>query len=190
MTNKTWVENLHYPLGMMRWVFESPVLLYLLGLGFILGQPFLVTTTTGRKSGQPHRTVIEFQEFNKCNYIFSSWGMRINWYGDIEENFVMRFNPDTGLLGNMEEAVRYRDSGSGAKKVLCITRSVDGEKIEGTKLDAVGSATWLDQGKPWALFKRNRRGIPATRQRRGEKGLGVVQGWSGSRNLLPRGGWR
>lgn len=72
-------------------------------------------------------------------------------YGDIEENFVMRFNPDTNLLDSME-AMRYRDSGAAAKKVLWITRSVDGKKIEGTKLDAVGTATWLDQGLPWAVF--------------------------------------
>jgi hypothetical protein len=72
-------------------------------------------------------------------------------YGDIEENFVMRFNPDTNLLDSME-AMRYRDSGTAAKKVLWITRSVDGKKIEGTKLDAVGTATWLDQGLPWAVF--------------------------------------
>jgi hypothetical protein len=71
--------------------------------------------------------------------------------GDEEENFVMRFNPDTGLLDSME-AMRYRDSGPNAKKVLWITRSIDGKKIQGTKLDAVGSATWLDQGIPWAVF--------------------------------------
>lgn len=68
-----------------------------------------------------------------------------------EENFVMRFNPDTGLLDSME-AMRFRDSGSQAKKILWITRNVDGKKIEGTQLDAIGSATWLDQGKPWAIF--------------------------------------
>ena len=72
-------------------------------------------------------------------------------YGDIEENFVMRFNPDTNLLDSME-AMRFRNSGVDAKKILWITRSADGKKIEGTKLDAVGTATWLDQGLPWAVF--------------------------------------
>jgi hypothetical protein len=72
-------------------------------------------------------------------------------YGDQEENFVMRFKPDTGLLDSME-AMRYRDSGPDAKKVLWITRNVEGKKIEGSKLDAIGSATWLDQGIPWAIF--------------------------------------
>ena len=72
-------------------------------------------------------------------------------YKDQEENFVMRFNPETGLLDSME-AMRFRDSGDQAKKILWITRNVDGENIEGTKLSAVGSATWLDQGIPWAVF--------------------------------------
>jgi hypothetical protein len=72
-------------------------------------------------------------------------------FGDREENFVMRFNPETGLLDSME-AMRFRDSGPQAKKILWITRNVKGKKIEGTLLDAVGTATWMDQGIPWATF--------------------------------------
>lgn len=72
-------------------------------------------------------------------------------FEDREENFVMRFNTETGLLDSME-AMRFRDAGPQAKKILWITRSIEGQKIEGTKLDAVGTATWLDQGKPWATF--------------------------------------
>ena len=72
-------------------------------------------------------------------------------FEDQDENFVVRFNPDTGLIDSME-AMRYRDSGPSAKKILWITRNMEGEKLEGTNLDAVGSATWLDQGKPWATF--------------------------------------
>jgi len=68
-----------------------------------------------------------------------------------EENFVMRFNSETGLLDSME-AMRFRDSGSQAKKILWITRNVPSKKIEGTQLDTVGNATWLDQGIPWATF--------------------------------------
>jgi hypothetical protein len=72
-------------------------------------------------------------------------------FGDREENFVIRFNPETFLLDSME-AMRYRDSGAGAKKILWITRLIDGKNINGTKLSAIGSATWMDQGKPWVVF--------------------------------------
>ena len=72
-------------------------------------------------------------------------------FEDKMENFVVRFNPETGMIDNME-AMRYRDSGDQAKKVLWITTTEKGPNIEGTNLSSVGSATWLDQGKPWATF--------------------------------------
>jgi hypothetical protein len=72
-------------------------------------------------------------------------------FEDQMENFVVRFNPETGLIDTLE-AMRYRDSGDQARKILWITRTEPGENLEGTKLGAVGSATWMDQGKPWATF--------------------------------------
>ena len=67
------------------------------------------------------------------------------------ENFVVRFNPQTGLIDTME-AMRYREGGEGKSKILWITRNEPGDTIPGMVLSATGSATWLDQGKPWAFF--------------------------------------
>ncbi len=72
-------------------------------------------------------------------------------FGQQEENFVVRFDPKTGLIDKME-AMRYRDPGAQATKILWITQNVGDRKIPGTNIPAVGSATWLDQGKPWAVF--------------------------------------
>jgi hypothetical protein len=72
-------------------------------------------------------------------------------FGEQEENFVVRFDPETGLLDTME-TMRYRDAGPQAKKILWITKTLPGKYIEGTNLSTVGSATWMDQGKPWAVF--------------------------------------
>ena len=72
-------------------------------------------------------------------------------FGNSEENFVVRFDPQTGLLDTME-AMRYRDAGAQAKKILWITKNIPGKNIPGTNLSDTGSATWLDQGKPWAVF--------------------------------------
>jgi hypothetical protein len=72
-------------------------------------------------------------------------------FEDQEETFIMRFNPETGLLDSME-AMRYRDAGDQAKKILWITQNMAGPTLPDSKLSAVGSATWLDQGKPWAVF--------------------------------------
>jgi hypothetical protein len=67
------------------------------------------------------------------------------------EQFVVRFDPETGLIDTME-AMRYREAGEGKSKMLWITRNEAGDFLPGTKLSAVGSATWLDQGSPWAFF--------------------------------------
>lgn len=72
-------------------------------------------------------------------------------FEDKEESFVVRFNPQTNLIDVMK-AMRYREAGADKPKILWITRSEPGKPIPGTPLSTTGSATWLDQGKPWAVF--------------------------------------
>lgn len=72
-------------------------------------------------------------------------------FEDQQENFVLRFNPATGLLDTME-AMRYRESGDQARKILWIAAHEPGPPLEGLPISAVGSAAWLDQGQPWAVF--------------------------------------
>jgi hypothetical protein len=55
-------------------------------------------------------------------------------------------------LIDLIETMRCRDAGQELHKILWITKSLPGSNIPGSKLSAVGSATWLDQGKPWAIF--------------------------------------
>jgi hypothetical protein len=64
-------------------------------------------------------------------------------YEDQEENFVVRFNPTTGLIDRME-AMRFKAKGD-TQKVLWITNEVVREGKP-----SVSYATWLDDGKPWA----------------------------------------
>jgi hypothetical protein len=71
-------------------------------------------------------------------------------FEDKEENFVVRFDPETGLIQLME-AMRFRSAGD-KTKILWLTESQAGKNIAGSRLSAVGSATWLDQGTPWAVF--------------------------------------
>lgn len=71
-------------------------------------------------------------------------------FGEHWEHLVARFDPATGLLKNLE-AMRYRDVGDKAK-TLWITQSQEWRELGGYKLATLGTATWLDQGKPWATF--------------------------------------
>lgn len=62
-----------------------------------------------------------------------------------EENFVVRFNPQTGLVDRME-AMRFK-APHDKEKVLWITNEVKTENKP-----AISYATWLDAGKPWAAL--------------------------------------
>jgi hypothetical protein len=62
-----------------------------------------------------------------------------------KENFIVRFNPQSGLV-DMMEAMRYK-APNDKNKVLWITNEVVSENQP-----SVSYATWLDAGKPWAAF--------------------------------------
>jgi hypothetical protein len=66
-------------------------------------------------------------------------------YEGSEENFVLRFNPKTGLIDLME-TMRFQ-APNDQNKVLWITNEVKPENQP-----PVSYATWLDAGKPWASF--------------------------------------
>ncbi len=68
-----------------------------------------------------------------------------------EENFLVRFNPKTGLIDTME-TMRYRDAGDDQPKILWILRNEIKQWGTKGKFHSVGSAMWLDQGSPWAYF--------------------------------------
>jgi hypothetical protein len=66
-------------------------------------------------------------------------------FEDGEESFVVRFNPQTGLVDLME-AMRYKAQGD-VNKVLWLTNESQGDgQLK------VSYATWLDDGRPWAAL--------------------------------------
>jgi hypothetical protein len=71
-------------------------------------------------------------------------------YGDAQERFVARFDPDTGLLTWLE-SMRYHGESS-ASKVLWLNQSAEWGTLDGRPFMLQGAAIWMDDGKPWAVF--------------------------------------
>lgn len=71
-------------------------------------------------------------------------------YGADEQRFVVRFDPDTGLLRNLE-SMRYREADS-EDKVLWLNEVLNWQIVDGAMIPVVGAITWFDQGQPWAVF--------------------------------------
>lgn len=71
-------------------------------------------------------------------------------FQDTQQTFVVRFNPETGLIDWME-SMRYHDSKS-TDKVLWLNHNVGWEMRDGKPFPNQGAVIWMDDGKPWATF--------------------------------------
>ena len=71
-----------------KWLFKMPILQYKLGMGWMIGKYVLLLTTTGRKSGLPRQTPLEF-EYDKENdryRIAAGWGGNTDWFKNLKAN--------------------------------------------------------------------------------------------------------
>jgi len=71
-------------------------------------------------------------------------------FGEEQQRFIARFDPQTGLLHRLE-SMRYQKSTS-EQKILWLNENLDYRTINGYTFGAVGSATWINEGAPWAVF--------------------------------------
>jgi deazaflavin-dependent oxidoreductase (nitroreductase family) len=72
--------------GWLRFGVRLPLWLYRAHLGWLLGERFLRLTHIGRKTGQPHQTVLEVVDHDWATdrYIVTSgWGEKSDWYQNV-----------------------------------------------------------------------------------------------------------
>jgi len=79
------VSFLSYPsTGWHQALFKWPIQLWRLGLGAIIGRLMILITHTGRISGLPRRTMLEYFKMDGRKYVASAFGRRAQWYKNIE----------------------------------------------------------------------------------------------------------
>lgn len=71
-------------------------------------------------------------------------------FGEAEERFVVRFDPQTGMP-RILEAMRYKDQNSEAK-TLWLNETLEWSSLGGNTVFTIGAVTWFGDGKPWAVF--------------------------------------
>ena len=75
-----------HPSGLLRLAMRSPILLYRLRLGWLLGKRFLLLEHRGRKSGVIRQTVIEVVDHDpQVGYfvVAAAWGNKSDWFKNI-----------------------------------------------------------------------------------------------------------
>jgi deazaflavin-dependent oxidoreductase (nitroreductase family) len=62
---------------------KLPRIWYSIGLGPVVGRLMLILTTTGRKSGLPRATPLQYEERDGLIYVASARGQRADWFRNI-----------------------------------------------------------------------------------------------------------
>jgi hypothetical protein len=67
-----------------------------------------------------------------------------------QEHYVVRFDPDTGLIRFLE-SMRYKEANNNTK-ILWLNEVKEWNTVNGYLIPKVAALTWFDQGRPWAVF--------------------------------------
>ena len=70
----------------MRFLVRTPVLLYRLGLGGLIGKHTLLLTTTGRRTGLPRVVPLDYQQEGDTLYLIAEQGTGSPWYRNLVAN--------------------------------------------------------------------------------------------------------
>jgi len=69
---------------LLRLIKRPPQILYALGLGPLYGRFVLLLTTTGRTSGLPRVTPLQYEEIDGAICVASALGDRADWFRNVE----------------------------------------------------------------------------------------------------------
>jgi deazaflavin-dependent oxidoreductase (nitroreductase family) len=111
-----------YPAGGWRqFLFKAPVTLWRTGLGSIIGQVILLMTHTGRKSGLPRRTALEYQSADSGKrYVISAFGEKAQWYQNVMADPIVTIQTNRGT-----EAVEVRRVTDDGEVIAAISLFMD-----------------------------------------------------------------
>ena len=142
------------PTGLARLIARFPILLYRFGLGWILGERFLLLYHLGRKSGKTRKVVLEVlhHEPRDGSYLIASgWGERSDWYKNLKASKTTEIEvagrkiPVMASFLNEEEArrelERYAQKHPWASRLLFMV--FKSEKVE----------TWSDMARQFRLVR-------------------------------------
>lgn len=125
------------PSALLKFFFKTPLLMHKLGFGGwerLIGAQWMLITTIGRKTGKRRETMVDVMDYNEANdtyYIEAAYGMRADWYKNIQSNPIFeaqvgrrKFKARAGALtteGAAELLVRfYRQKPAYTRSVMAM----------------------------------------------------------------------
>ncbi len=78
------------------WLVKAPLFYWRLGMDGLVNRFLMVMTTTGRKSGRPRRTVIEYHHYDGRTYALAAYGERSQWVKNMQADPHMTLQSSQG----------------------------------------------------------------------------------------------
>lgn len=79
--------------------------LYAVGLGRLIGRIILLLTTTGRKSGLPRVTPLQYEQIDGAWYVASVKGAKTDWFQNILANHHVQVRVKAGHVHGIAEPI-------------------------------------------------------------------------------------
>ena len=76
----------HFDWSKMKNIQKIHRVLYVIGLGPLVGRIILLLTTTGRKSGKKRVTPLQYEKIGEDYYIGAARGLKADWVRNIQSN--------------------------------------------------------------------------------------------------------
>lgn len=76
--------------------------------------------------------------------------LKVPW-GESKQYFVVRFDAGTGMI-SWFESMRYHNQAS-SEQTLWLNQALQWGTLNGRLMETAGAAIWMDDGKPWAIFR-------------------------------------
>ncbi len=131
-----WAPGDYPETPLQRALYQLPIVLWRLGLGPVVGRPFVLLTVTGRSSRVPRRTPLTPHVVGGQMYLWCPYGGRAQWYRNLTTNPVATVQSRRGTL--VVRAVSIEDDAE-AVEVVSELRRFDAPRLR-RYLDSEGIA--------------------------------------------------
>ncbi|MBI9051919.1 MAG: nitroreductase family deazaflavin-dependent oxidoreductase [Anaerolineaceae bacterium] len=93
------------PKFILRLIHLPPRFVYAVGLGQLMGKLVLLLTTTGRKSGKPRVTPLQYEEIDGAFYVGAARGLKADWVRNLQANPVAQIRVKNRNFNGQAEIV-------------------------------------------------------------------------------------
>lgn len=134
----------------LKKLYRTPILLYRLGLGKLIGKMILILSTYGRKSGKVRRAAVEYFEDKGQICVISGFGDKPDWFQNLKANPHVSINTDQGITHAIAREPNTEEEWQGV--ITFLRHSPISNLNDPEMLGELNKPEMLNQVKSWPVL--------------------------------------